>query len=127
MELRGKIAVVTGAGNGIGRELAVACAREGADIVLAGVDERGMQATADLGGAAGRTALPVPCGAPRADAVEHLAARAWERFGAAQLLFNNAGVAVVGPSWTSTVDDWTWILGINVMGVVHGIRAFVPR
>ena len=126
-ELQGKVAVVTGAGSGIGRELALACAREGAHVVLADVDETGMQATADLVGAAGRDALPIRCDVSRADEVEHLAARAYERFGAAHILFNNAGVAVVGPSWTSTVEDWTWILGINVMGVVHGIRAFVPR
>jgi NAD(P)-dependent dehydrogenase (short-subunit alcohol dehydrogenase family) len=56
-----------------------------------------------------------------------LAKRAWDRFGSVHLLFNNAGVAVAGPAWTATLEDWKWTLDINLMGVVHGIRAFVPR
>jgi NAD(P)-dependent dehydrogenase (short-subunit alcohol dehydrogenase family) len=95
--------------------------------VLADVDEKGMQATADLIAPLGRKTLQVRCDVSRAEEVESLAQRARERFGATHLLFNNAGVAVLGPTWTSTLEDWTWILGINLMGVVHGIRAFVPR
>jgi len=126
-DLAGKVAVVTGAGSGIGRELAIACAREGAGVVLADVDEPGMRDSAAAIASRGRATLEVRCDVSRPEEVEHLAARAYERFGAVHLLFNNAGVAVAGPTWTSTVEDWTWILGINVMGVVHGIRAFVPR
>jgi NAD(P)-dependent dehydrogenase (short-subunit alcohol dehydrogenase family) len=59
--------------------------------------------------------------------VESLADAAWKRFGATHLVFNNAGVGVAGPIWTTTLDDWEWTLGINLMGVVHGIRSFVPR
>lgn len=126
-DLQGKVAVVTGAGSGIGRELAIACAREGMSVVLADVDPAGMRATAEAIAPLGRETLEVRCDVSRAGEVEDLAARAYERFGAVHLLFNNAGVGVAGPTWTSTVEDWTWILGINVMGVVHGIRAFVPR
>ena len=126
-ELGGKVAVVTGAGSGIGRELAIACAREGMSVVLADIDEQGQRATAAAVAPLGRETVELRCDVSRSDAVESVAARAYERFGAVHLLFNNAGVAVAGPTWTSTVEDWTWILGINVMGVVHGIRAFVPR
>jgi NAD(P)-dependent dehydrogenase (short-subunit alcohol dehydrogenase family) len=126
-ELKGKVAVITGAGSGIGRELALACAREGCDVVLADVDEAGMAATAQLLAPLRRQTLQVRCDVSKAGDVENLAARADERFGAAHLVFNNAGVAVAGPVWTTTPEDWTWVLGINLMGVVHGIRAFVPR
>jgi NAD(P)-dependent dehydrogenase (short-subunit alcohol dehydrogenase family) len=124
MEIRGKVAVVTGAGSGIGRELALACAREGASVVLADIDEPGLEGTARGIEAPN---LWVRCDVSKAEDVDDLATRTYERFGAAHLLFNNAGVAVTGPAWSATLEDWKWVLGINFMGVVHGIRAFVPR
>ena len=126
-DIRGKVAVVTGAAGGIGRELALACAREGASVALADVDEAGMAETAGILEAAGARVLEVRCDVSKPADIEALADRACERFGATHLLFNNAGVAVCGPIWTSTPEDWTWILGINLMGVVHGVRTFVPR
>lgn len=123
-ELKGKVAVVTGGGSGIGRELALSCAREGMKVVLADVDEKGMAETARL---IGGDVLCVKCDVSKAEQVEALARKAVEKFGAAHLLFNNAGVSALGPIWTSTVEDWEWTLGINVMGVVNGIRSFVPR
>ena len=126
MNFNGKVAVVTGAGSGIGRELALACAREGASVVLADVDERGMAQTAAQMPPAAAT-LQLRCDVSKPEALDSLAERTWERFGAAHLLFNNAGVAVCGPTWTATLEDWKWVLEINLMGVVHGIRAFVPR
>ena len=126
-ELKAKTAVVTGAGSGIGRELALACAREGANVMLADIDEPGMEATAHgIAPLAVRTES-LRCDVSKAADVEALAARAWDSFGAVHLLFNNAGVGVAGPAWTATLEDWQWTLGINLMGVVHGIRAFVPR
>ena len=125
-DLKGKVAVVTGGGSGIGRELALACAHEGMKIVLADVDQPGMAETTKLLGA-GVESLSVPCNVAKADQVENLARATYERFGAAHLLFNNAGVAVVGPTWTTTLEEWEWTLGVNLMGVVHGIRSFVPR
>ena len=119
-----QVAVVTGGGSGIGREIAIACANEGARVVLADVDEAGMAETAkQLAG----ESLSVRCDVAKPEQLDHLADRTYDRFGAAHLLFNNAGVAVAGPTWTATLEDWKWSLDINLMGVVHGIRSFVPR
>jgi NAD(P)-dependent dehydrogenase (short-subunit alcohol dehydrogenase family) len=125
-DLQGKVAVVTGGGSGIGRELALACAREGMKVVLADVDAPGMAETTRLMGPTVET-ISVGCNVAKAEQVENVARAAYDRFGAAHLLFNNAGVAVVGPMWTTTLEEWEWVMGVNVMGVVHGIRSFVPR
>jgi NAD(P)-dependent dehydrogenase (short-subunit alcohol dehydrogenase family) len=126
-ELKGRTAVITGAGSGIGRELALACAREGMGIMLADIDEAGMRETAAAVARLGIRVESLRCDVSKPLEVEALAARAWERFGAVQLIFNNAGVAVAGPAWTATLEDWKWTLDINLMGVVHGVRSFVPR
>ena len=125
-DLRGKIAVVTGAASGIGRELALACAAEGAHVAIADVDEAGLAETARLL-PAGCESIRARCDVTKAGDLESLAQRTYERFGAAHALFNNAGVAVAGPVWSAPLEDWKWVLDVNLMGVVHGIRAFVPR
>jgi NAD(P)-dependent dehydrogenase (short-subunit alcohol dehydrogenase family) len=127
LELKGKTAVVTGAGSGIGRELVLACAREGMAVALADIDEKGMRETTLAAAGLGARCESFRCDVSKAEDVETLAVRAWERFGAVHLVFNNAGVAVGGPAWTATLEDWQWTLGINLMGVVHGVRSFVPR
>ncbi len=124
--LQGKIAVVTGAASGIGRELALACAREGAHVALADVDEKGLAETARLLPSACES-IQARCDVSKASDLESLAQRTYERFGAAHVIFNNAGVAVAGPVWSAPLDEWKWVLDVNLMGVVHGIRAFVPR
>ncbi len=124
MDLSGRVAVITGAGSGIGRELAWACARAGANVVLADIDEPGVAETARH---VSTPSLCVRCDVSKASELERLADQAFDRFGAAHLLVNNAGVAVTGPAWAATLEDWKWVLDINLMGVVHGIRAFVPR
>ena len=125
-QLKDKVAVITGAASGFGRELAILCAQEGMHVAMTDVDEKGLQATTALL-PPGTQSLSVKCDVSSADDMERLAGRTYERFGGAHLLFNNAGIAVAGPAWTATLDEWKWVLGVNVMGVVHGIRSFVPR
>lgn len=125
-DLNNRVAVITGGGSGLGRELALRCADAGMRLVLADVDEAGLSETVSLL-PEGTDVVTRLVDVSKADAVEALATATYERFGAAHLVFNNAGVAVSGPTWTSTTDDWNWVLGVNLMGVVHGIRSFVPR
>lgn len=127
MELQGKTAIITGAASGFGREFAQLCAAEGMNLVLADLDVAGLAATGELVAATGAGILTVPTNVARPEQVEALAERTWERFGGGHLLFNNAGVAAAGPVWSATLEDWKWVLDVNLMGVVHGIRSFVPR
>jgi NAD(P)-dependent dehydrogenase (short-subunit alcohol dehydrogenase family) len=123
--LKDKVAVITGAASGIGRELARRCAEEGMKLVLSDVDPDGLHETATM--LQGTDSICVKCDVTDPDSVEALAGAAYARFGAAHLLFNNAGVIVSGPVWSSTPADWKWVMDVNLMGVVHGIRSFVPR
>jgi NAD(P)-dependent dehydrogenase (short-subunit alcohol dehydrogenase family) len=125
-DLKSRTAVITGAASGFGRELAILCAADGMNVVLADRDEPGMRGTVELL-PAGAQSLCVRCDVSRPADVENLAGEAVKKFGAVHLLFNNAGVAVAGPAWTATLDDWKWSIDVNLMGVVHGIRSFVPR
>lgn len=125
-DLKGKTAVITGAGSGFGREFALLCGAAGMHLVLADVDVPGLEATLSQTGVPAERALRMRCDVSRADDVDALAAAAHGRFGAVQLLFNNAGVIAAGPIWKSTPQDWAWVLSVNVMGVANGIRSFVP-
>lgn len=127
MDLSGKTAAITGAAGGFGREFALACAAAGMNLVLGDVDDKGLAATAEAVAALGARVATRRCDVSKAEEVEALAALADERFGGVQVVFNNAGVAAAGPAWMATLDDWKWVLDVNLMGVVHGIRAFVPR
>jgi NAD(P)-dependent dehydrogenase (short-subunit alcohol dehydrogenase family) len=125
-ELHGKVAVITGAASGFGREFAIRCADEGMKTVLTNIDTGGLGTTVALL-KPGTEFLVIGSDVSSADSIEHLARSTYDRFGACHLLFNNAGVGTTGPIWTATLDDWKWTLGINLMGVVHGLRSFVPR
>lgn len=124
-DFEGRVAVITGAGSGFGRELAILCAGEGMKLALADVDEKGLAGTVELIGEAPN--FIQRCDVSKADQVQALADKTYSEFGAAHLLFNNAGVAAAGPLWSSTAADWEWVLGVNLMGVAHGVQAFVPR
>jgi NAD(P)-dependent dehydrogenase (short-subunit alcohol dehydrogenase family) len=119
-----RVAVVTGAGSGLGRALAQRFAAAGMHLALADVDEAGLaQTAAALAGAeviTQRTDV-----AKRAD-VEALAARTLDAFGAVHVVCNNAGVAPLGRVWENTETDWQWTLGVNLWGVIHGVSVFTP-
>jgi NAD(P)-dependent dehydrogenase (short-subunit alcohol dehydrogenase family) len=126
-DLGGKVAVVTGAGSGIGFALATALAAEGMKVAIADVEEPALaEAEAELreGGA---EVLAVRTDVSDAGQVEALASATFERFGTAHVVCNNAGVGGGGQLWELTLADWQWVLGVNLWGVIHGIRAFVPR
>jgi NAD(P)-dependent dehydrogenase (short-subunit alcohol dehydrogenase family) len=123
----GRIAVVTGAGSGIGRALALRAAGEGMRVVIADVEVGALEEAAAEVETAGAEVVVVPTDVSRSDQVDALARIAYERFGAVHLLCNNAGVFQAGISWQRSMADWEWVLGVNLWGVLHGIRSFVPR
>lgn len=125
-ELAGKVAVVTGAASGIGRCLAERCAREGMRVVLADVEAAALEAAAAELRAQGAEVLAAPTDVSRPEAVEALAAATLGAFGAVHLLCNNAGVGVGTTIWETSLEDWRWVLGVNLWGAVHGVRTFVP-
>ena len=124
-DLRDKVCVVTGAGHGVGEALAHALAARGARLVLADVDETALKDTGEqLGG--GVEVLLQHTDVAQPDDVDALARAAVDRFGAVHLLVNNAGVGALGLVWSTSLDDWARTFAVNVMGVVHGLRSFVP-
>lgn len=125
-ELRGKVAVITGGASGIGRAVAREAATEGMRIVLADIEEPALKSTADELAADGAEVLAVTTDVSEASSVEELRERALARFGAVHLVHNNAGIGLGGLSWEVPLADWQWALGVNLWGVVHGIRTFVP-
>ena len=121
------VAVITGAASGIGRGLAERFAAEGMKVVLADIEEKALTKLETDLSAKGATVLTVRTDVSNATEVENLAARTLEAFGAVHILCNNAGVVCSRPVWEHTLADWEWVLGVNLWGVIHGIRAFVPR
>jgi NAD(P)-dependent dehydrogenase (short-subunit alcohol dehydrogenase family) len=119
----GKVAVVTGAGSGIGRALAEAFSAEGARVVAADVEAAALAATAENLGEATTLVTDVS----RADDVQALADHAYATYGGVDILCNNAGVFAGGLIWERPESDFEWTLGVNLWGILHGIRAFVPR
>ncbi len=126
-ELSGRVAVVTGAASGIGAGIARACAEQGMRVVLADIELMPTERLAADLEAGGTPTLAVRTDVTRAADLEALADRAFDHFGAADVLFNNAGVAQGGAIHEFTDRDWSWLLGVNLYGVIHGCRAFVPR
>jgi NAD(P)-dependent dehydrogenase (short-subunit alcohol dehydrogenase family) len=124
-ELRGKVAAVTGAASGLGRAMALAFADEGMHVALADVaDTSEVFAQVE---ARGVSALSMKVDVSRSENVEAFAALVEKDLGPTALVCNNAGVSAHGAAWEYSVDDWQWLLGVNLWGVIHGIRSFVPR
>jgi NAD(P)-dependent dehydrogenase (short-subunit alcohol dehydrogenase family) len=128
MELHeGQVAVVTGAASGIGFGIATAMAKRGLMVVMADIEDAALgDAVASLE-ANGAVALPVVTDVSDGAQVDELARRTLERFGRVDVVCNNAGVATYSkPTWEMDELDWQWVLGVNLWGVIHGIRSFVP-
>lgn len=125
-EFEGRVAVVTGAASGIGKALCERFAREGMRVVMADVEHERLKHAAAEVEALGAEVLAVRVDVSRADELSHLRDATLERFGAVHVLCNNAGVFAGGLSWDAIATDWEWVMGVNVYGILHGIRAFVP-
>ncbi|SIQ42303.1 MULTISPECIES: SDR family oxidoreductase [Acidiphilium] len=122
-----RIAVITGAGSGFGREFARIAAARGMKLALADIQQDALDAiTAELQ-AAGAAVIAHRLDVSDADAMDGFAATVFDTFGHVHLLFNNAGVGTGGLIWEHSVADWQWVLGVNLWGVIHGVRCFVPR
>lgn len=126
-QLVGRVAVVTGAASGIGRALADRFTAEGMRVMLADVEAGPLAAAAEELRGDGHEVLDVVTDVSDWEAVERLADATYDAYGGAHVVCNNAGVGTGGPLWEVSVEDWRWVLGVNLFGVVHGIRAFVPR
>ena len=125
-ELSGKVAVVTGGGSGIGRALGLAFADEGMDIAIADIETGPAGTVADEVRAKGQKALAVACDVTDLASVRALADSVNGEFGAAHVVCNNAGVVASSPSAEMRDSDWSWVLGVDLDGVVNGLQAFLP-
>jgi NAD(P)-dependent dehydrogenase (short-subunit alcohol dehydrogenase family) len=124
--LEGRVALVTGGASGIGREMALRFAREGMKIVLADIEQSALERTESEFRDLGHTVIALRTDVSKAEEVEALAERALRAFDAVHVVCNNAGVAPGGLVWEHTVRDWEWAMGVNVWGVIHGVRVFTP-
>ena len=120
-DLEGKVAVVTGGASGIGKGIAEALKNQGVELVIADIEDGALQRTAKELGATG-----IQTDVSSADSVGALATEVVERFGTAHVLVNNAGIGPMGRIADLTLDDWKWMVGVNLWGVIHGIHAFLP-
>jgi NAD(P)-dependent dehydrogenase (short-subunit alcohol dehydrogenase family) len=126
-DLQGKVAVVTGAASGIGRAMATRFAQEGMKVVLSDIEENALQAAVTALKQQEHDVIGVVTDVAMAESVDALARDALAAYGKVNLVCNNAGVFLpMKPMWESTLKDWQWIVGVNVWGVINGIRAFVP-
>lgn len=125
-EFKGKVAVITGGASGFGHEFAKIGARLGMQLVLADIQQDALDRVGAELEAQGAQVLALRCDVRHAAEVQALADAAMARFGAVHLVFNNAGVGSGGLIWENTEADWEWVLGVNLWGVIHGVRIFTP-
>ena len=124
-ELKGKVAVVTGAASGLGRAMALAFADEGMHVAMG--DVAGAAEVFAAVRAKGVSAISMTLDVSKAQEVEAFAELIDKDLGGAHVVCNNAGVSPLGAAWETSLDDWRWIVGVNLWGVIHGVRSFVPR
>jgi NAD(P)-dependent dehydrogenase (short-subunit alcohol dehydrogenase family) len=126
-EFKGRVAVITGAASGMGEAMAVRAAEEGMRVVLVDVEGPALLAATERLRDAGRAAVSMECDVSDRDAVADLAAKVEAEVGDTWLLVNNAGVSTIGPMTTLTHEQWEFVLGVNLWGVIHGLSAFLPK
>jgi NAD(P)-dependent dehydrogenase (short-subunit alcohol dehydrogenase family) len=127
LDIQGKIAVVTGSASGIGRATAVTLAQEGANVVLADVNDGGMEQTRREIAGLGRKAVAVHTDVSKLDDIQKLFDRSVNEMGRVDILMNNAGVHMMGPVEKIPIADWEWIIGINLWSVIYGVKVFLPH
>ncbi len=125
-EFEGKTAVITGGASGIGRAIAERCAKEGMNIVLADIEEKALTDTKKELETKGASVYAIKTDVSKINELETLADRTIENFGQVHLLFNNAGVGAPGAIWECSLDDWKWVLDVNLWGVINGVHVFTP-
>jgi NAD(P)-dependent dehydrogenase (short-subunit alcohol dehydrogenase family) len=125
-DFKGKTAVLTGGASGFGLECARIGARLGMNLVIVDVQADALKQAHDELKSLGTTVMAKKVDVSNADAMQGLASAVFERFGAPHFVFNNAGVGAGGLVWENTVEDWEWLLGVNLWGVIHGVRLFTP-
>jgi NAD(P)-dependent dehydrogenase (short-subunit alcohol dehydrogenase family) len=125
-DFKNKTAVLTGAGSGFGLECARIGAKLGMNLVLADVQQDALDKAAAEMTAMGAQVLPFKLDISKAAEVEAMGEAVFKRFGAPHFVFNNAGVGAGGMIWENTLKDWEWVIGVNIMGVAHGVRVFTP-
>ena len=125
--MTGRTAVITGAASGLGLAMAERMAAEGMRLVLADIEEEPLGDVAGRLGAGGTEVAAERTDVSQAADIDRLATLAFDRFGAVHVLCNNAGVVKRARSWDLTVDDWRWVLDVDLWSVIHAVRAFVPR
>jgi len=125
-DFKGKVAVVTGGASGIGRAMAERFAEEGMRIVIADIEQSALDRAAQEMKADGADVIALRCDVSKAHDVKQLADETIEAFDSVHILCNNAGVGFTGPTWEIPLEDWEWVLGVNLWGVIYGIHYFVP-
>ncbi len=125
-DFQNKVAVITGGASGLGLEIARLAAAKGMKLVISDIEERALKTAEQEFADQGVEVLAVRSNVALAEDVEQLAEKTIARFGAVHLLFNNAGVALSKTAWETTIADWEWVLGVNLWGVIHGVRVFTP-
>ncbi len=128
-EFKDRTAVITGAASGIGYALAERFGAEGMNVVMADVEEPALEAAHNKLSDLGVNAIAVKADVSQLEQIQALADKAYDEFGAVDVLCNNAGVSggSIKPLWEQPANDWNWVMGVNLWGVIHGIQAFMPR
>ena len=125
-EFKGKVAVITGAACGIGRAIAERCLSEGMKVVLADVNDSDLATAETELTSLGGSVLAVRTDVSNRSDVERLAQQTLDAYGQVHLLVNNAGIGAGGSPWEATWNDWEWAIGVNLWGVIHGVKVFTP-